>query len=465
MILAFGLKPERFVGREGRIDAVLEPPGADEAEVLVQALSSGIEAGGLVIAVLPDWFPPEGALRLDMARSMIDTDRVAVHETALPPLAGAVLCSLASSLAPHVPSAGVLASLMPELEAELHVFTWLGSVSGLSAPAPTFGQHLASLGPSSAFGVSSWPEPSVHKLSSGEPGVPLPEIPRPVADGRRAAQRRRRVGQDTVNRALGGLPVAEVEATPGGPSLVGHLEGGRERGLPGRRRRTRRGPAGRARAVGLPLVPRADRPLAVPAVRPPRPPVRRRAQPHQQGGVPGRWPGRGSCPCPAPRTSSTHACRSARPPHVLGAESTITARVVLDAPARAVGLADQRRLRRRGRSARRAPARPPQPAQRCSRLTSIAAARPRPGCEVDHPDGAAPPSRPSPACVVERLRRRRGRQQSGRRTLGRVSGGPPRRSRRTPRGRDRPRPGQASPRIIRCRTSSFSAAACPARCP
>jgi hypothetical protein len=221
VILAFGLKPERFVGSEARIDAVLEPPSAEESDVLVQALTSGIEAGGAVIAVLPQWFPPEGSLRLAMARSMLDTDRVAVHDTALPPLAGAVLCSLASALAPHVPSAGVLASILPELEAELHVFTWLGSGSGLSAPAPSFGQHLASLGPSSAFGVSSWPEPSVHKLSTGEPGVPLPEITRPSRMV--VAPRNGDAGwaRDVVNRALGGLPVAEVEPTPGGPSWWG----------------------------------------------------------------------------------------------------------------------------------------------------------------------------------------------------------------------------------------------------
>ena len=272
MILAFGLKPERFVGQEGRIDAVLEPPAAEKADLLVQALSSGIEASGYVIAVLPQWFPPEGALRLGMARSMLDTDRVAVHETALPPLAGAVLCSLASSLAPHMPSAGVLASLLPELEAELYVFTWLGSVSGLSAPAPSFGQHLASLGPNSAFGVSSWPEPSVHKLSSGEPGVPLPEIQRPSRMVVAPRNGDTAWARDTVNRALGGLPVAEVEADAQRPELVGHLEGGRERGLPGRHPGARRRPAGRAGAVGLPLVPRADRPLALPAVRPPRPP-------------------------------------------------------------------------------------------------------------------------------------------------------------------------------------------------
>jgi hypothetical protein len=221
VILAFGLKPERFIGGEGRIDAVLEVPAAEESDVLVQALASGIEAGGAVIAVLPQWFPAEGAMRLGLARSMLDSDRVAVHETALPPLAAAVLCSLASSVAPQVPSAGVLASLLPELEAELHVFTWLGSVSGLSAPAPTFGQHLASLGPNTAFGVSSWPEPSVHKLPSGEPGVPLPEIARPSRMA--VAPRSGDVSwaRDTVNRALGGLPVAEVEPTPGGPSWWG----------------------------------------------------------------------------------------------------------------------------------------------------------------------------------------------------------------------------------------------------
>jgi hypothetical protein len=219
VILAFGLKPERFVGAEGRIDAVLEPAG--EAGVLVQALSSGIEASGYVIAVLPHWFPPEGALRLAMARSMLDTDRVAVHETALPPLAAAVLCSLASSLAPDVPSAGVLASLLPELEAELHVFTWLGSVSGLSAPAPSFAQHLASLGPHSAFGVSSWPEPSVNKLSAGEPGVPLPEIGRPSRMVVAPRNGDTAWAKETVNRALGGLPVAEVEPTPNGPSWWG----------------------------------------------------------------------------------------------------------------------------------------------------------------------------------------------------------------------------------------------------
>jgi hypothetical protein len=221
VILVFGLKPERFLGFEGRIDAVLEPPAQDDADILVRAIESGIEYGGHVVAILPQWFPPEGALRLAMASSMVDTDRLAVHETALPPLAAAVLASLASAAVPHVPSAGVLASLLPELEAELHVFTWLGSVSGLSNPQPSFGQHVASLGPRSAFGVSSWPEPSVHKLEPGKATVPLPQIARPsrmvVAPRGGDAEWAMKI----VNRELGGLPVAEVAPTPGGPAWWG----------------------------------------------------------------------------------------------------------------------------------------------------------------------------------------------------------------------------------------------------
>ena len=271
------------MGGEGRIDAVLEPPAAEE-DVLVQALASGIESGGHVIAVLPQWFPPEGALRLAMARSMLDTDRVAVHETALPPLAGRC-CARWPPASPRTcrrracsprccPSSRPSCTSSPG---------WL--VSGLSAPAPTFGQHLASLGPNSAFGVSSWPEPSVHKLSAGEPGVPLPEIVRPSRMVVAPRNGDAAWAKDTVNRALGGLPTAEVEPTPNGPRGGAPRRWSRawsSRSTP----RARRGPAGRARPVGLPLVPRADRPLAVPAVRPPRPPgPASPAAAHQQGGV------------------------------------------------------------------------------------------------------------------------------------------------------------------------------------
>jgi hypothetical protein len=173
-----------------------------------------------VIAIVPDWFPPDGLRRLEMARALIDTDKVAIHTTSLPPLAATALASLASSLAPRLISAGLLASMLEPLERQLHAVTWLGSVTGLKRPAPTLAQHVASLTPGSAFAVSSFPEPAVHRIQAGH-DVPLPDIRRPSHLAIAA-----RNGDDAwlsgpVNQQLGGLPVVKLEPTPGGPSWWG----------------------------------------------------------------------------------------------------------------------------------------------------------------------------------------------------------------------------------------------------
>ena len=220
MIVAFGLRPERIVGAEGRIDAVPEPPTQEQVGLLLEALRSGIAAGGYVIAIVPEWFPPDGLKRLEMARTLLDTDKVAIHMTKLPPLAATALASLASCLAPRLISAGLLASMLEPLESQLHAVTWLGSVTGLKHPAPSLGQHVASLTPGSAFAVSSYPEPAVHKIGTAQ-AIPLPQITRPshlaIAS---------RNGDDAwlsgpVNQALGGLPVVKLEPTPQGASWWG----------------------------------------------------------------------------------------------------------------------------------------------------------------------------------------------------------------------------------------------------
>jgi len=221
VIVVFGLKPERIVGAEGRIDAVPEPPTAEQAGLLVDALSSGIKAGGSVIAIVPEWFGPDGLKRLEMARALLDTSRVVIHVTPLPPLAATALASLASSLGPRLPSAGLLGSALPGLEEQLHAITWLGSVTGLKHPAPSLGQHVASLTPNSAFGVSSHPHQAVHKLEPGQASVPQARVVRPSR--LIVAARNGDEGWITgpVNAQLGTLPLVRVEPTPGGPSYWG----------------------------------------------------------------------------------------------------------------------------------------------------------------------------------------------------------------------------------------------------
>ena len=108
-LLVFGLRPERLLDSEQRIDAFLEPPTQEQWPIVMEALASGLEGGGHVVTIAPQWLDDEVQMRLDMARSMLDTARVAVHRTALPPLAATVLASLASACGPHLPSAGLLA--------------------------------------------------------------------------------------------------------------------------------------------------------------------------------------------------------------------------------------------------------------------------------------------------------------------------------------------------------------------
>ena len=59
VIVAFGLRPERIVGAEGRIDAVPEPPTQEQTGLLLEALQSGIKAGGHVIAIVPTGSRPK----------------------------------------------------------------------------------------------------------------------------------------------------------------------------------------------------------------------------------------------------------------------------------------------------------------------------------------------------------------------------------------------------------------------
>ena len=219
MIVAFGLRPERIVGAEGRIDAVPDPPTQEQSGLLLEALQSGIKAGGHVIAIVPDWFPPDGLKRLEMARTLLDTDKVAIHMTTLPPLAATALASLASSLAPRLISAGLLASMLEPLESQIHAVTWLGSVTGLKRPAPSLGQHVASLTPGSAFAVSSYPEPAVHKITAAQP-VPLPPINRPSHFAIASRNGDDAWLEHTFNAQLG-LPVIKLEPTPQGPQWWG----------------------------------------------------------------------------------------------------------------------------------------------------------------------------------------------------------------------------------------------------
>jgi hypothetical protein len=125
--------------------------------------------------------------------------------------------------------------------------------------------------PGSAFGVSSWPEPSVHRDQARRAVGPAAadRAPRRLVVAPRAGDADWIT--ETINAALGGLPVRPIEPTLHGPKWWGTSKLVEGVVYPVDVPELARRPDGRRRAVGVPLVQRADRPLAVPVLRPPRP--------------------------------------------------------------------------------------------------------------------------------------------------------------------------------------------------
>jgi hypothetical protein len=153
--------------------------------------------------------------------SLLQTDRVAVHLTSLPPLAASVLAALAAALSPLAPSAGALAGALELVADQLYVLAWTGSVAGLQHPSVSLIHHARSLLPGSAFGVGLQPEAFVQSVAR-EPDVPLAPCEHPlellVAPTESAELS---WVLESVAPALGGVAVREVLPTMHGPAWWG----------------------------------------------------------------------------------------------------------------------------------------------------------------------------------------------------------------------------------------------------
>jgi len=215
-LVAIGFCGGSFVAGEGNATAFPSQPSRDDFGALIDAVSSGLDACGNVIAVIPAWDSEPALRRLETVKTAIDANSLAVYATELPPLAGAVLTSLGGAVARHAESAGMLYAGLSALERELIIYTWMGSVAGLSKPSPSLAQHAISLWPPTAFGVSLQPEPLIKRLTPKDRSMPFPTSYRPMslavsAHGSGDGEWVREV----VAPGLGNPPVKEVEPAPG----------------------------------------------------------------------------------------------------------------------------------------------------------------------------------------------------------------------------------------------------------
>ena len=221
-IVAIGFRSEAFVPGAAPVESFVSQPGRDDVQMLVDSVRASVESGGHVLAIYPAWDPEPALRRLETVGAVLDTASLALYPTSLPPLAGAVLASLASSAAAHVSSAGLLHAGLPALEKELVICAWLGSVAGLSRPSPSLAQHILSAAPMTSFGVSLQPREGIRRLTKVDRSMEVPSTHRPmclVVAAREAA------GASWIDEViapgLGSPPVKVVEPTPNGPRWWG----------------------------------------------------------------------------------------------------------------------------------------------------------------------------------------------------------------------------------------------------
>lgn len=172
-VITVGYSSDAFVEGGKAIAAFPSALTREDLERLVDLAKATDEEGHELLVVYPAWSAEPTLQRLQTVRSALDTQRVAAYASSATPLAGAVLVSLAAALGAIEPSAGGLVGAMPRLERQLVTVTWLSRLSGLTEPNPTVWEHAVSLLPWTAFVVSSWPEPAIHRLGK-DVTVPVP---------------------------------------------------------------------------------------------------------------------------------------------------------------------------------------------------------------------------------------------------------------------------------------------------
>ena len=221
-VIGVGCEFDRLFAGQPPALPIPGPPGQDDLRDLFDAIAGPLRAGNAVIVIVGDWLSEEGLRGVRTVRSLLQTDRVAVHVTELPPLAASVLAALAAALAPAAPSAGALAGALEIVARELYVLAWTGSVAGLQHPSVSLVHHARSLLPGSAFGVGLQPEPFVQPVTRTPQDIPLapPAQPLELLVAPSATADLTWI-LDVVAPALGGVPVREVPASMHGPQWWG----------------------------------------------------------------------------------------------------------------------------------------------------------------------------------------------------------------------------------------------------
>ncbi|MFF0888499.1 hypothetical protein [Streptomyces sp. NPDC003456] len=155
--------------------AVLRDVAERPLEQALADLQALVEHHGHVIVVCSPAAPTAVRRRLHTLRALMETDRVALFQPDLPPLALAVLARQLRQLASCDLSPGVLASAGRLLVHYVHAGALLNSVARLDRVPVGLKSHAKSWVPGSQFAVLAHPEPHLVRITP-EAVLPGPEF-------------------------------------------------------------------------------------------------------------------------------------------------------------------------------------------------------------------------------------------------------------------------------------------------
>jgi hypothetical protein len=187
--------------------AVLQGPDRVDLEGALAETGALLERHGHLVVVVPPWLAPATARRLHTVRSLLETDRIALIGTDLPPLGTALLVRQLRQLSVCDFSPGVLASAARLLSHYVYAGALLGSVARLDRVPVGLKAHARSWSPGAQFAVLAHPTPHLARLTGVQGG----------SSGRgsgRGGSGRGAHGRGAV------VPAAEL---PPGPAFATHL--------------------------------------------------------------------------------------------------------------------------------------------------------------------------------------------------------------------------------------------------
>ncbi|WAL97586.1 hypothetical protein [Streptomyces sp. Je 1-369] len=164
--------PDRHTPSAAVLQSAVQSPRTYSLDQALTEMHTLIEHHGYVIALCPSSAPAAVTRRLYAVRSVLESDRIAVVRSDLPPLGLAVLALQLRQLSVCDFSPGVLASAARLLSHYIYAGALLGSVARLDRGRidVSLESHAKSWLPGSQFAALATPSPELVKVTSGSGG-------------------------------------------------------------------------------------------------------------------------------------------------------------------------------------------------------------------------------------------------------------------------------------------------------